>query len=118
MKRIHPVLRSPHVRQFVVAVAVTGAGAAVAGAVVLAERPARVEPAALRIAAEPLDAGVTAAIGGHAATRSPKDAWRRLPPPWSHERALRAASADPSLPAAADVVGAAPERDDDAPSTL
>ena len=115
MKMIHHALRSRHARQLLVTVAVATAGAAVAGAVVLAERPARIDSAAARVAA----ALAGAALGAdHFATRSPKDAWRRVPPPWAHEDAIPAAAADPSLPSAADAVGAAPDGGDDAPPTF
>jgi hypothetical protein len=88
MKMIRDTLMSSPVRRLAVAIAVASAGAAVAGAVVLAERPGHIDPRMAR-AAEP--------FAGSAAI---------------------AAVADPSLPAAADVVGTAPERGDEAPSTF
>jgi len=91
MKMIRDTLMSSPLRRLAVAIAVASAGAAVAGAVVLAERPGHIDPRMAR-AAEP--------FAGSAAI------------------AAIAAIADPSLPAADDVVGAAPERDDEAPSTF
>jgi hypothetical protein len=88
MKMIRDTLMSSPVRRLAVAIAVASAGAAVAGAVVLAERPGHIDPRAARMA-EP--------FAGSAAI---------------------AAVADPSLPAAADVVGTAPKRGDEAPSTF
>jgi len=118
MKMIRHALRSPHVRQVLVAVAVASAGAAVAGAVVLAERPARSGAESARVAVPPLAGGAAAAGAEQVATRSPKDAWRRVPSPWAHEAAIPATAADPSLPSEAEAVGAAPDRGDDAPPSF
>jgi len=85
MKRTRDTLMSSPVRRLAVAIAVASAGAAVAGAVVLAERPGHIDP--------------------------------RAAVPFAGSAAI-AAVADPSLPAAADVVGTAPERGDEAPSTF
>jgi hypothetical protein len=88
MKMIRDTLMSSPLRRLAVVIAVASAGAAVAGAVVLAERPGHIDARAASTA-EP--------FAGMAATT---------------------AVADPSLPAAADVVGTAPERGDEAPSTF
>jgi hypothetical protein len=88
MKMIRDTLMSSPLRRLAAAIAVASAGAAVAGAVVLAERPGHIDARAARTA-EPLT--------GMAATTT---------------------VADPSLPAAADVVGTAPERGDEAPPTF
>jgi hypothetical protein len=115
MKMIRHTMMSPHVRRLAVAVAVASAGAAVAGAVVLAERPGHIDLRATRTN-EPLAGTSAMAATAHPATRSPKDAWRALPSPWAHEAA--ALPTDPSLPAAAAALATAPEPSDEAPPTF
>ena len=107
MKTTLNSFRFLYVRQLIVAAAITGAAAAGATAVVLAERPVRIDPATKPATSELASGSEAADADRRPLTRSPKDAWRRLPPPWAPATAVPAqAPFDASVPAAGDVLGA------------
>ena len=106
MKTILNPFQSLYARQLIVAVAITGGAVAVAAAaVVFAERPLRDEIAPRPAAAETARGSDALDADRRPTTRSPKEAWRRLPPPWAPAAVPVPAPFDASLPAAADVLG-------------
>lgn len=117
MKKIRDSLRSPQLRRLIAAVAVASAGAAVAGAVALAERPVHSNASLSRAVGESLAGDAAVAAAEHRVSASPKDAWRAMRPPWAHDVAMPASATDPSLPDAAAVVGA-PDDSEEAPPSF
>jgi len=117
MKKIRDSLRSPQLRRLIAAVAVASAGAAVAGAVALAERPLHSNASLSRAVGESLAGDAAVAAAEHRVSASPKDAWRAMRPPWAHDVAMPASATDPSLPDAAAVVGA-PDGSGEAPPSF
>jgi hypothetical protein len=107
MKTILDAFCSRPMRRLFVALAVTGGAAAVASAVVLSERPVGNDARTKSVGGDLLLAGRQAGDGTQPrATRSPKDAWRRLSPPWKTASSIPVPVAgDASLPSAGDVLG-------------
>ena len=118
----------PHLRRLGTAVAITGAAAAVAGGVVLAERPESdrlSRPAAIAV---PVTDSSAQGPAPHHQTRSPKDADRLMPGPWVKRSRVHAsadpvdaepsASADLSLPAAAEALAHRPADTAEAPPSF
>lgn len=111
--------QSRHGRSFLVAVAITGAAAAVAAAVGMVERPVHAGTRMTSMPAAPAEGKAVATPPQRAAIRSPKDAGRLLDPPWAKPGATRAAApGDASVPAAADALGAGDAVAEEPPATF
>jgi len=120
MKTSRNPFRAPHARRLIVALAITGAAAAVASAVVLSERSVRSDVLRQSAAAELL-LGDGKAVEDYrwTAARGPKGDSRRFASPPPTAKSLPAYTpADASLPSAGDVFGASPGAADEAAPTF
>jgi hypothetical protein len=114
MKSISKASMAQRVRQLGVAIAITGATAAVAAAVVLAERPESDQRLTPTASAELVSGGATSWSDRVERTRSPKDAGRATAAPWVKRSRLDVQAeqaegradtpADVSLPPAAEAL--------------